>query len=96
MQEDKELIRFQVNRNVKNLFKRYLEIIERVADQHDIAMGKLVDVLPVEYKPLVKLADHFDEEVEQLIRKEILSAGNDAIRAIENELALYDISLKKS
>lgn len=94
MANGEEMIRYQVNRSVKTLFKRYLEIIERVADEHDICMQKLRECLPEQYKTFVDLADHFSEEKEELLRKEILGAGNDAIRAIENELKIYDINLK--
>jgi hypothetical protein len=65
----------------------------QLAEEHDEAMSKLYDALPEQYRPYVTLADHFTEEKEARIRKAVLARGNDCRRAVEAELAQYQMTL---
>ena len=89
-----EVLRFQSRRNIVILFKSFLAIMSRVADEHDIAFDKLDEHLPVEYQKYIQLADYFTDEKREMLRKEILDIGNDCIRAIEEEIRKYDIDFK--
>jgi hypothetical protein len=65
---------------ITRVFKTYLDLLEQIADEHDEAMGKLIDVLPPEHKASVHLADHFGEARFAAIRRKVLEVGNDAAR----------------
>jgi hypothetical protein len=86
-------VQYTCGRHVVTLFKECLAIMTQLAEEHDEAMGKLHEALPDEYKPYVDLADHFTEDKEGRIRKAILARGNDCKRAIEAELAKYQMTL---
>lgn len=90
-----DVLRFQVHRIVTNLFKNQLVLLEDLAQDHDAAMAKLHASLPAEYQPYVKLADYLDEDRGARLRSKTLDAGNEAIRALEEQLAFYDIHLRK-
>ncbi len=64
-------------------------IVEQLAEEHDEAMSKLHQALPPEYKEYVDLADHFTKEKYDRIRRAILQRGNDAKRAVRDELDRY-------
>lgn len=88
------ILEFSIKRNITNLFKDFLVILENIEQDHDEALNKLVKTLPPESQKQLYLADHFtDEKVEQ-IRKRILSRGNDAIRAIQQDMQNYSINFK--
>ena len=92
---EEAILRFQVQRNCKNLFKRFLEILERVKDEHDEGMDKLRAALPAQHKNYVDLADNLSDVKMDGLRKEVLGAGNDCIRGIEGELNNFDVSNRK-
>ena len=89
-----EVLRFQIRRQITLLFKSFLGLAGRLGDEHDIALDKLEEHLPAEFKKYVDLADHLSPEKREMIRKEILDSGNDAIRFIEGELEKYEIQFK--
>jgi hypothetical protein len=89
-----EILRFQMNRQISLLFKSFLILTARLADEHDIALDKLEEHLPDEYRKYVSLADYLSDEKREMVRKEILDAGNDTIRFLERELAKYEIKFK--
>lgn len=84
-----EIFEFQLRRNVTNLFKSFLSIIEREKDNHDEAMEKLKETLPAQYKPYVDLADSFTEAKKDSLRREILTIGNDCARNLQEEFDKY-------
>ncbi len=67
-------------------------ITEQLAEEHDEAMEKLYQALPPDYREYVNLADHFTEEKADRIRRAILQRGNDAKRAVRDELDRYQLS----
>ena len=92
---EEAVLRFQVKRNCTLLFKRFLEILERIKDGHDENLDKLRANLPAQYKNYVDLSDDLTDAKMDKLRKEVLGAGNDCIRSIENELGNFDILPKR-
>ncbi len=83
---------FTIGRHITTLFKECLMIVEQLAEEHDEAMEKLYDALPPDYQPYVELANHFTEDKYARIRSAILQRGNDAKRAVADELEMYDLT----
>ena len=88
----KEYLIFQIHRNIINLYKSHLLIIEDLRKDHDIMLKKLEDNLPKEYLDNV---NYFDDEKYDYIRKKTLDLGNNAIRDFEKNVESLEISLKK-
>lgn len=93
MEEEKikEYLRFQLNRNIISLYKRYFEIIDDLRLDHKIMLEKIEKSLP---KELIENVDYFNDDKYNYIRKKILDAGNDAIRNVESSFKPITISLK--
>lgn len=87
-------LQYSSRRHIVILFKEMLAMFEQLAEEHDEAMEKLYQSLPTEYKPYVKLADHFTEEKEDRIRRAVLHRGNNCVRAVEEEIQKYDINFR--
>ena len=88
-----DLLRAKTRLAITRVFKTYLDLLEQIADEHDEAMGKLIDALPPEHKASVHLADHFGEARFNAIRRKVLETGNDCVREIHemiNGLRLDD------
>jgi hypothetical protein len=90
-----EILRFQIKRNITILFKQYLVMLEDIKTEHDIALNKLTSKLPPEFTDYVELADYLTPEKKEMIRKKILTVGNDCYRAVEEQLLNYKIELRK-
>ena len=88
------MLRFQLRRLNTNQFKRFLEIIDRIKSDHDTALRKLRLAIPSQYHQLIDLADPLASDKKDLIRKEVLSVGNDTYRGVEAELEQFDINFK--
>ena len=89
----KEIISFQIHRNITNLYKKYFEISEDLLEEHRIFVARLKDLDDVSK---VDSIDYFTEEKYNNIRKKILDAGNDSIREIEKALEFVDIKIKEN
>lgn len=77
-----ELLRAKTRLAITRVFKTYLDLLEQITEEHDEAMGKLMDALPPEHRASVHLADHFGEARFAAIRRRVLEIGNDSIREI--------------
>lgn len=86
-----EILAYQVQKQIRFLFKEYLLILERICSDNAESLQKLSDNLPEQYKPYVILANHLTEDKYSNIRKEILDRGNDAMRATADEIKKYKI-----
>lgn len=91
----RQMVLFGVKRANAQLFKRFLEILERLGDEHDESLAKLREHLPGDFKKYVDLADHFTPAQGDLLRKEVLDAGGDSYRAMETLLQDFDIDFKR-
>ena len=89
------ILAFSIRRNITNLFKECLVILENLEEDHNEAISKLEKTLPEEYQKQLYLADHFTQEKMEQLRKRILSKGNDTMRTLMEELNRYDIEFKK-
>ena len=90
----KDIISFQVHRNIVNLYKKHFEIIEDLQIEHESFVSKIkkssLDDIPIDD------LNYFTSERYDHIRKRILDSGNDCIREIEKILELVDINVKEN
>lgn len=89
-----ELLKAKSRLAITRVFKTYLDLLEQVADEHDEAMGKLIDALPPEHRALVYLADHFGEARFAAIRRKVLESGNDAVRELHDMIDGLRLDIK--
>jgi len=83
----KEIFTFQVHRNVVNLYKRYLNLVEDLQEEHVSMLNKLNKKIDLE---TLKNVDYFDENRYNYIRKKILDLGNETIREINKSLDFFE------
>jgi hypothetical protein len=88
----KDIISFQVHRNIVNLYKKYFEITEDLLRDHKAFVSKLKSN-PLDDVSIDDL-DCFTDEKYDHIRKRILDSGNDCVREIEKTLEFVEIKLK--
>jgi rubrerythrin len=89
----KELLEFQINRNVINLYKSFLIMMEDMHDQHNNNFRKLKQALPEEID-LIDQADYWDESRMDYLRKKILDKGNDSLREIISQIEQFNLTTK--
>jgi hypothetical protein len=82
----KDLLSFQTHRNIINLYKRYLNIIEDLQEEHLNMLNKLNSKIDQE---TLKNVDYFDENKYNYLRKRVLDLGNETIREIDKTLDLF-------
>ena len=87
----KEYLVFQMQRDIINLYKAHLNIVEDLARDHNKMLDALGKDLPNE-----KLRDinYFNQAKYTYIRKKILDLGNEAIRNFQSSLEKVDVELK--
>tara|TARA_Y100000310_G_C20301305_1_gene631923 strand:+ start:261 stop:545 length:285 start_codon:yes stop_codon:yes gene_type:complete len=76
-----EIIRFQVNRNIINLYKSYLIMLEDLEREHEEHFQKLKQKLP-EHMDILDQADYLNPNKMEYMRKRILDSGNHCGREI--------------
>ena len=89
----KELVEFQVNRNVINLYKSFLIMMEDMHHQHRMTFTKLRMALP-EDERLINQADYWDEEQMDYLRKKVLDTGNHTLRELISHLDQFNVTIK--
>ncbi len=89
----KEYILFQINRNIKNLYKRYLNLIEDLQEEHVVMLNKLSSKID---KETLKNVDYFDENKYNYTRKKILDLGNEIFREIEKNFDFLNIKIQNN
>lgn len=89
----KELLEFQINRNIINLYKSFLIMMEDMHDQHENNFRKLKNSLPEEVD-LIDQADYWDESRMDYLRKKILDKGNDSLREVLGQLEQFNLTTK--
>jgi hypothetical protein len=88
-----ELLEFQINRNVINLYKSFLVMMEDMHYQHTTHFEKLKNALPEE-ETLLEQANYWDEDTMDFLRKKILDNGNNALREIVGQLEQLQVITK--
>lgn len=83
----KDLLSFQTHRNIINLYKRYLNIIEDLQEEHINMLNKLNSKVD---QQTLKNVDYFDENKYNYLRKRVLDLGNETIREIDKTLDLFE------
>ena len=92
----KDVISFQIHRNIVGLYKKYFEITEDLLTDHRIFVSKIQAKLQSSGVDIdLKDLDYFTNERFNQIRKKILDAGNDITRELEKALEFVDINLKQ-
>ena len=92
----KDIVSFQIHRNVINLYKKYFEITEDLLTEHRLFLSRIQAKLESSELDInLKELDYFTDEKFNQIRKKILDAGNDANRELEKTLEFVNIDLKQ-
>jgi hypothetical protein len=93
MEEEKikDYLKFQLNRNIISLYKKYFEMVDDLRQEHKLMIQKMEKASSKEF---VENIDYFNEDKYNYIRKKILDNGNDAIRNIESSFKSISITLK--
>jgi hypothetical protein len=91
----KDYLGLHTTKEVKYLYKHFLETLEEIHRQHDSSLFKLMNGLPKEYQSQVIQAAFFDDEGYQHFRKLVLDHGNESIRALLDEIEKYEIDFKR-
>lgn len=92
--DPKQVLRFQQQRIITSLFRSFLEVLEDVEADHNVALDKLIAALPADYQKFVDLADCLPPEKGQQLRKRVLDRGNDSLRALDDIVGNFDIIFK--
>ena len=88
----KDLLSFQIHRNIVNLYKRYLNLIEDLQEEHLNMLNKLNSKID---QQTLKNVDYFDENKYNYIRKKILDLGNETAREIDKALEFIENNNEK-
>lgn len=88
------LLGFQVEKEIRRLYKRQLEELENIRAEHLISVERIKKIIPSQYHKVLDAGDFLDNNTYDLKRKRILDSGNESIRAISSQLDKFDISLK--
>ena len=87
----KSFVHFQIQRNVIALYKKYINLIEDMQEDHINMLNKLNSKVDLQ---TLKNVDYFDENKYNYIRKKILDSGNEAVIEIERNLEKLNFTLK--
>lgn len=87
-----DLLRFQIKRNVTNLYKNYLTMLEDLQDQHANNFTKLKRSLPADQK-VIEQADYLDQKRMEYLRRKVLDMGNNCFREISTELEKFKVNV---
>ena len=90
----KEFLKFQAEKDIKYLYKRFLELLGDLRNQHVMMLQKLDNELPSEYDALVRASNYLDDNEYAFFRKKILDAGNDTIRNLSEQIDKFEIALQ--
>ena len=82
-------------RNVTNLYKSFLVLIEDLERDQELQFSKLKAAMP-EHEKLLSQAEFLDSGKSNYIRKKILDSGNSAIRELMTELENYDVNFSQN
>lgn len=86
----KEYVLFHIQRNITNLYKRYIVITEDLRGEHKTMLAKVAKENTSEF---VENIDYFDDRKYTYIRKKILDAGNEVCRDLERHFELLELEL---
>jgi hypothetical protein len=87
----KEFLLFQIHRNITSLYKRYLNLVEDIQEEHINMLNKLNSKIDQE---TLKNVDYFDDNKYNYLRKKILDLGNETSREIIKNFDLLNVEIK--
>ena len=87
----KEFLLFQIHRNITSLYKRYLNLIEDIQEEHINMLNKLNKKIDQE---TLKNIDYFVDNKYNYLRKKILDLGNETSREIIKNFDLLNIEIR--
>lgn len=87
----KDYLKFQIDRSIVSLYKKYFEMVEDLHKDHLTLLSKVKEKTSEDF---IKNIDYFDNNKYNYIRKKILDSGNDAIRNIDTAFKSIKITLK--
>jgi hypothetical protein len=90
--DGQELLKFQLARNVTQLYKTFLVMVEDLNKENEIAFQKLKRQIP-NHTSSLDCANYFDDAKMEYVRKKILDAGNGCIRTMSGEIESFDINV---
>jgi len=88
----KEVITFQLRRNIIVFYKRYLSILEDISHDHTVFKDRVSTHVPKEF---LNNVDYLTPEKYNYIRKKILDGGNEVFRELESSLEKINFSFKE-
>ncbi len=86
-----EFVLFQLQRNIVNLYKKYIILTEDLRRDHSVFLRKLKEAGVSE--ELLNKLDYFDDEKYTYIRKKVLDSGNELNRELEKYFGLIELKL---
>jgi hypothetical protein len=87
----KEFILFHVRRNIVNLYKKEINLIEDLLQEHRTMLAKIKSKTSEEF---IKNIDFFTEDKYNYLRKRILDMGNECTRDLEKLFEQIEVNLK--
>jgi len=87
----KEILEQRYEKNIKDLFKSFLVLIEDLHQDHINHFSKLEKAIPKEYSHIINLANYFDDEKKQYLRKKVLDMGNSSVRNQSEDLEKFTV-----
>jgi hypothetical protein len=87
----KDYVSFQIHKSLVDLYKRYLNLIEDIQEDHKTMIEKLNNKID---SNTLKNIDYFDNNRYNYLRKKILDIGNNAIREIEKNFEFIKMEFK--
>jgi len=87
----KDYVSFQIHKSLVDLYKRYLNLIEDIQEDHKTMVEKLNNKID---SNTLKNIDYFDNNKYNYLRKKILDIGNDTIREIEKNFEFIQMEFK--
>jgi hypothetical protein len=87
----KDYVSFQIHKSLVNLYKRYLNLIEDIQEDHKSMLEKLNNKID---SNTLKNIDYFDNNRYNYLRKKILDIGNESIREIEKNFDFIKMEFK--
>jgi len=85
---ENNLISLQVEKEIKSLFKSYLELLEQIQVDHDAMLTK------IDPETAIKI-NYLNKSKHDNLRKLILDRSNDSIRNILTFLDYFDFQINK-
>lgn len=87
----KDYVSFQIHKSLVNLYKRYLNLVEDIQEDHKSMLEKLNNKID---SNTLKNIDYFDDNRYNYLRKKILDIGNESIREIEKNFDFIKMEFK--